>query len=242
MSDIMQAFRNFQEAIRVDETPLPIDPNAPLEEGHPKALDLFSLMGEWTALRQELKSQNKVQHNTQLVLQKALDGMDKHQEKMDVDAQKKNEELEQTRAEMSHSYEEQGMEQLLGLLKSLLPALDSLDYAIDHWETSQTSYNVQPAPWFGKGPHEQLGKTLKGGIDGLIKVRQKFWDSLNSQGFEPQDPTGTPFDPAEMMAVGTHPVTAPDKANLVQKVQLRGYHWQGRVLRPSEVIVSKLNA
>lgn len=237
MNDLLEKFQTFQKVIQVEELPLPLDPNAPLAEENP-SMDVFSLMGEWTALKKELKTQNKIQHNTQVSLEKALQEIETFHQKLENESQTHDSELESMRTSLTNTFEEQNKAQLKQFLTSLLPTLDSLDYAITHWEESRDIHRQQSPPWFGKTTFEELGNVFSGGLEGLLRVREKFWECLEQYHFVPQMPLGEAFNPATMMAVGNHPVESDSDANKVHKLQLRGYIWHGQVFRPSEVIVT----
>jgi molecular chaperone GrpE len=104
---------------------------------------------------------------------------------------------------------------LADAMKSLLPVLDSFDWAL------QTPT---------QNPEE-----LRAGID---LIRRQLRDALDKLGLRPIPATGEPFDPHLHEAVET--VDSPDaEENHVLSELRRGYKLGTRLLRPSMVSVAK---
>ncbi len=101
------------------------------------------------------------------------------------------------------------------LLKELLPIKDNLERAL-----SAENPDVE---------------TLKEGVQMILK---QFEDLLDKQKVERIDAVGKPFDPSMHEALcqiesGEH------EENTVTEEYSTGYHLNGRILRPSQVVVSK---
>jgi molecular chaperone GrpE len=97
-----------------------------------------------------------------------------------------------------------------GLVKKLLPVLDTADLALAH-----------------------------GGGEEVKQVAGALYDVLGKEGLLRVDPEGQPFDPEHHDAVAHEPAEgdgAPD-VPLVVEVLRAGYEWKGRVLRPAMVKV-----
>jgi molecular chaperone GrpE len=113
--------------------------------------------------------------------------------------------------------EQQGFQEfaLADAIKSLLPVLDSFDWALQ----SAT-----------QDPQE-----LRTGFD---MIRKQLHDTLGKLGLNPIPATGEPFDPHVHEAIET--VDSPDaEENRVLSELRRGYKLGTRLLRPSMVSVTK---
>lgn len=98
-----------------------------------------------------------------------------------------------------------------GLLRDLVPVIDSLDQGIENGSGDQ---------------------------DGLALTRKLLLDTLTRHGLEMIDPAGQPFDPQwhEAMSMQPSEEQAPDTVLMVLQ---RGYSLKGRVVRPARVIVAR---
>ena len=105
-------------------------------------------------------------------------------------------------------------EQLLG---ALLPTFDNLERASTH---------AASAP------------DVKALAEGLDMVLRQFRDALAGLGIERIVTQGKPFDPAEHEAVQHIESGEVPPGAIVQELQA-GYRWQGKLLRPALVVVSK---
>jgi molecular chaperone GrpE len=74
-------------------------------------------------------------------------------------------------------------------------------------------------------------------VEGLILVRTQLLQTLRQEGLERIPVLGLPFDPEVSEAVGTCPVSDPEHEHVSVKELLRGYRLNGRVARPSRVLV-----
>jgi molecular chaperone GrpE len=103
------------------------------------------------------------------------------------------------------------------LLRSLLPTFDNLERAA----TAAGS-----------------ATDVKALTEGIRMVMRQFQDTLGSIGIERVAAQGKPFDPAEHEAVQHVQSDQVPPGAVVQELQA-GYRWQGRLMRPALVVVSK---
>lgn len=103
-----------------------------------------------------------------------------------------------------------------GLLEELFPVLDNFERAV---LAAEKTNDVQ---------------SLKIGVEYIL---QQFQEALKNNGAEPIEALGKPFDPALHDAVEES--ESEEKPGTVIEDQLRGYLFNGQVLRPSRVRVAK---
>lgn len=99
------------------------------------------------------------------------------------------------------------------VIESLLPALDSLDAALTIDATSESEVGM---------------------LEGMRATQTLLLDALGSEGCAGIDAVGRPFDPALHEAVSVLPG---EGEQVVEQELRKGYTMQGRVIRPSLVIV-----
>jgi molecular chaperone GrpE len=107
------------------------------------------------------------------------------------------------------------------LLLKFIDVLDNLDRAL---EAAQTSYAGQPL------------------LEGMILVRTQLLQTLQDEGLDRIPVLGLPFDPAVAESVSTAPVNEAEQHHVVVKELLRGYRLNGRVARPSRVVIGHFEA
>jgi molecular chaperone GrpE len=82
-----------------------------------------------------------------------------------------------------------------------------------------------------------------GAIEGLVKgvelIHRQFIERLTELGLERTDPTGKPFDPNSMEALGVVPVDDPAKNDTVVVTMRSGYRLGDREIRPALVQVGR---
>ena len=105
----------------------------------------------------------------------------------------------------------------MGLLRDLLPVVDNVDRAI-----------------------EAAGKNADAAalLEGFKMVHKQLGDALARHHCRPIDALHEPFDPHKHHAVMQQP-SADHPPNTVLMVTQSGYELHDRVVRPSQVIVSK---
>jgi molecular chaperone GrpE len=73
--------------------------------------------------------------------------------------------------------------------------------------------------------------------EGVEMIRRSLLDVLRRQQVLPLEVLGKPFDPARMYALGRQEFADIAENTVIQEV-VRGYLWQNRILRESQVMVS----
>jgi molecular chaperone GrpE len=125
-------------------------------------------------------------------------------------------ENEEFRDRQSRNLERRYEQRRERLLLKFIDVLDNLDRAL---EAAQTSYAGQPL------------------LEGMILVRTQLLQTLQDEGLERIPVLGLAFDPAVSESVGSEPVNDAEQHQIVVKELLRGYRLNGRVARPSRVVI-----
>ncbi len=76
-------------------------------------------------------------------------------------------------------------------------------------------------------------------LQGVLIVRDHLLKTLASEGVEPLETLGRPFDPDIAEAVSTEAVDDPERDNTVLEELERGYRLRDRTLRPARVRVAR---
>lgn len=84
--------------------------------------------------------------------------------------------------------------------------------------------------------HAHKAKELSQVIEGVTMLHKNFAQFLKSEGLEPIDATGKPFDPATAEVMTQEEVEADQAGQVLEELQ-KGYLFKGHVLRPSRVRV-----
>lgn len=235
---LLDQFEEFRRAIAIDEPMLESDPNGIADQGTEPPLDLFTLVAEWSALRHEIKQQNMLQQRTALSLADALQAIEELRARIESERIEAGERREQDLGQIRDRLEQQSQARFRQMALGAIPALDSLDFAIRHWEESSSDYSRQPVPWLGRRHYQSLGVIIASSGEGLRGIRDRFLQWLAESGVEPIGTTGRAFDSATMMAVGTHQAAAGEPTGHVHSESLRGYMLDRRLLRAAEVVVT----
>jgi molecular chaperone GrpE len=101
------------------------------------------------------------------------------------------------------------------LARELLPAIDSLERALDAAESDS----------------DALAK-------GVSLVRDQLLETLKRAGVEAYDPVGERFDPTWHEALSTRPANDVESGTVLETLD-RGYRLDGQVLRAARVVVSE---
>ncbi len=104
------------------------------------------------------------------------------------------------------------------LIQEFLPVLDSLDRALEHAKT-----------------HKDSRESI---LEGIEIIRKHLYDVLKSNGLERQNVIGKKFDPHQHEAIGDVEKKDVPEETIVDELQ-GGYTYQGRLLRPAKVRISK---
>jgi molecular chaperone GrpE len=198
------------------------------------AFDPYQMVGEWIALRQEVKQQNKLLQSAHLSLQQALELERSRTEQLQIQLQ--------NLAPTAPGNEESK------LLKELLSVMDDLDRTISHSQ-SQVAATVLPQPQksgilsqlFGRSPEPNLAQslleTLTSNQAGIEMIQRSLLTILRQRQITPIVSLGQPFDSQCMYAISQqHSDSAP--ANHVIQEVVRGYRQGDLILREAQVIVA----
>jgi molecular chaperone GrpE len=196
--------------------------------------DPYQMVGEWVALRHEVKQQNRLWQTTQAALQQSLEA-----EKLE------NTQLQQRLAELAtiaSTNQSQSVEQKR-MLQDLLRIMDALDQACAYWRSQivdLTKTAAKPHPWWRKlfaSPRADLKEILSSNHQGLEVIRRSLLDLLRQKQVVPLEAEGKPFDPSYMYAMGRQASRTVAENTVIQEV-VRGYLWQDQILREAQVMVA----
>ena len=104
-----------------------------------------------------------------------------------------------------------------GLVKDLLPVLDNLERALESAAESPQADNL---------------------VQGVEMIHSELLKTLERHGLEPMEALGQPFDPELHEAMMQQENPELDDNTVTAQAQ-KGYLFQGRLLRPAMVVVSK---
>jgi molecular chaperone GrpE len=104
------------------------------------------------------------------------------------------------------------------IIKTLLPALDNFEHMLQNAQSAENADVV---------------------LKGVRIIYDQILDILKSHGVERIDALGAKFDPVMHEAV-SHKAEPEKQDNIVLEEFQKGYKLNGRVLRPSRVIINKL--
>jgi molecular chaperone GrpE len=82
----------------------------------------------------------------------------------------------------------------------------------------------------------QKAKDLKHVVQGLEMLHKTFTQFIKTEGLEPIETVGKPFDPLTSEAMAQQEVDEEQSGQVLEELQ-KGYRFQGKVLRPSRVRV-----
>ena len=126
-------------------------------------------------------------------------------------------EMENFKKRLQRDHDEQMRYAAESVLSDLLPALDSLDLAIQY------------------GGSDETCKSL---LTGVIMTRKLLLDALKNHGFDVAGEVGEPFNPDVHDAV-SYEERDDMEPGLVSTLHQRGYRLKDRLLRPAKVSVSR---
>lgn len=194
------------------------------------AFDPYQMVGEWIALRQEVKQQNKLTQSANLALQQAL-----------AAEQSRNEQLQNTAATVKGNEDR-------GLFKDLLSVMDDLDRTIAHSQAqiaaAQQPKTQEVSIWhklfFGE-PKPALDKSLLTALisnqEGIEMIRRSLLTILRQRQITPIVALEQQFDPQCMYAIAQQQSDSVPTNHVLQEV-VRGYRQGDRILREAQVIVA----
>jgi molecular chaperone GrpE (heat shock protein) len=138
------------------------------------------------------------------------------------------------------------------LVRDLLPVLDALDRAESHWRPLQPDPG-RAAPrgfwsrfWRWRSaralrisqPPQAADALARSAGEGIGLIRAQLLEALQAHGLEPFESLGQPFDPQRMQALGQRSASVGLPPGQVVEEAVRGYQWQGKLLREAQVLVA----
>jgi len=248
VTSTLEAFEAFQEAIRVEETP--IAPLTSASSSQPSS-DFLDLAQEWMLIRKGMSEQNQVQEQIGSQVSQILKEVETVREQTPPDPSSDSsldqilEEIKKTRDCLQPQLSNEPVAEITQneldeklLFGTLLPTLDHLDVSIRRWKEIPTSSSQEARPYGAEEATQHLQQVLENGVSNLESLRTRIHQWLEQYGVSGYDVVGEAFDPAKMVAVKHHQVSNGEEENRVHTELLRGYSWKGTVLRASEVVVT----
>ena len=191
---------------------MPIDRKVDMD-----SCDLYTLLMEFTALRQEIKFQNREQNNTLRIQQSFVDSL-KETLKLLKDRTSKLESLEERIRLVSEK-------------KAVLPFLGIRDGLIRGLKAAKVTAATKRL--FIRPP-----QGIEGIVEGYKMALRRFDRALSYVGIIPVTAVDQPFDPTTMRAVGQGS-DQQKEAGIVIEEQVGGFVRQDEVIITAEVIVNK---
>jgi molecular chaperone GrpE len=148
-------------------------------------------------------------------------------------AQRTKADFENFRRRAARDAEEAGRRAKAGLARELLPALDSLERAL---QAAGVSPDGEPSG----GEDEPASREVSAHealAEGVSLVLRELRGTLARAGVEAFDPTGEAFDPSWHEALSTRP--ADGASGKVLETLEKGYRLDGQLIRPARVIVGE---
>jgi molecular chaperone GrpE len=196
------------------------------------AFDPYQMVGEWIALRHEIKQQNKLTQSTTLSLQQALEV-----------ERTRNEQLQNQQIGTIAKGNDDG-----SLCKDLLSVMDDLDRSIAHNQAQIAAIQLSKPPetsfWqklVSRSSEPSLEasylESLTSNQEGIEMIRRSLLAILRQRQITPIMALEQPFDPECMYAIGQQHSDSIPPNHVVQEV-VRGYRQGDRILREVQAIVS----
>lgn len=199
--------------------------------------DLFTLLSEFTALRQEIRMQNRQQHKTLNVLDLMRDEYEKTSTSI-KDFLKNgvafSEETREILGEMKRTevLAQRGLDDTLRReieKQTALPFLDMRDALVRGKEAAQRVAERKGV--FGRT------RKMDGVIEGYEMAIRRLDRAFHAIGVRPLETVGRPFDPSCMRAVGKATVADTEKGIVIQE-RICGFVRGDEVIRVAEVVVT----
>ncbi len=207
-----RALEDFQSWIK--EIP---DVPSVVEQATMDSCDLYSLLSEFSALRQEIRMQNREQKRTLTT----LDGF--------VKIYQETEELLNDKFKRLAKFEE-GIRRATEK-KTAIPFLDIRDALV---RGHKASLDLKKTKSFFR----RLPPGIDSVIEGYEMAIRRFDHALEFVNIYPVETIGHSFDPKTMKAVDTRSVPDVDKGKVIEE-QLGGFVRDEEVIRTAEVIVNQ---
>ncbi|MDM8523578.1 nucleotide exchange factor GrpE [Desulfococcaceae bacterium HSG8] len=200
---------------------------APLTE----ACDLYTLLSEFSALRQEIRMQNREQNKSVQTLGSFIGS---YQETWEV-FKERSENLDILEERIRQAAEK----------RAVMPFLDVRDALLRGYHSSRELADVaremasKSKGFFRSAPKEidEVAEGIEGIVEGYVMAVSRFDRALQLANIHPLETLGQPFDPKTMKAVGK--TANPDaEGGIVMEEQLGGFIRDDEVIRTAEVVVS----
>jgi len=191
---------------------IPIDRKVDMD-----SCDLYTLLMEFTALRQEIKFQNREQNNTLRIQQSFIDSL------------KETLKLLKDRTSKLETFEERI--RFASEKKAVLPFLDIRDGLIRGLKAAKAA--AASRRLFVRPP-----RGIEGIVEGYEIALRRFDRALTYVGITPVIVIDRPFDPVTMRAVGQGSDLQKETGIVIEE-QVGGFVRQDEVIRTAEVIVNK---
>jgi molecular chaperone GrpE (heat shock protein) len=181
--------------------------------------DLFTLLSEFAALRQEIQMQNREQNRTL----RELDGIRNVSREAVELFREKSRALETLEERIRGASEK----------RALRPFLDVRDALERGLAAARSAAGARGGGWF-----RSASPDMSGVVEGYEMALRRCDRALVQADIRPVAAPGDPFDPKRMRAVGTQPGPEADRGK-VAAVQLTGFVRGDEVIRTAEVVVSE---
>jgi len=185
----------------------------------PDTCDLYTLLSEFTALKQEIKMQNREQHRTLKALNQITAMTDAYGEVMDHF----NEKTRQI-ADLEHNIRMETEKR-------------TVSYFLDIRDSLVRGKAACPAPVSKKGFFQRTPKNMDNIHEGYDMAIRKFDVSLALLDIQPIVSTGAVFDPMVMKALESRTAEGMEKGTVVETVS-GGFKRGDEILRYAQVIVA----
>lgn len=184
----------------------------------PEEPDLFSLLAELAALKNEVKIESRQMKAALDQFRELFDGLHQANSRLEEDLKRQR---EQTSSEVREAQRD--------LLLELLDVRDRLQAA------EVQARRFRPG-WLARG--RRVGDFSSGMKAGLSMLLRRFDEVLGRRGVRPLETIDRPFDPHTMHATET--ARHGDRAQGIVVGEIRaGFLQDDRLLRPAEVVVNK---
>lgn len=185
----------------------------------PDTCDLYTLLSEFTALKQEIKMQNREQHRTLKSLSQITDMADAYREAMD------------------HFNEK--TKQIANLEQNIRTETEkrTVSYFFDIRDSLVRGRDACPASVSQKGFFRRAPKNMDNIRDGYDMAIRKFDASLDLLGIHPIASTGAVFDPMTMKALESRAMEGMERGTVVETVS-GGFKRDNEIVRYAQVVVA----
>ena len=197
-------------------TDLPEAPPDPVQADM-TGCDLYTLLAEFVALRQELKFQNREQHHAL----DALEACKQDQQRQAELFRKRTEALDRLEADIRQSCERRIASYFLDVRG-----------ALDRGRAACRQAAMTPTGLF-----KRLPKGFEGIVEGYEMALRRFDRALSHAGIHPVQTVGRPFDPVLMEAVERRFEKGAGADEVIEEL-VGGFVRGAEVIRPARVIVN----